>query len=64
MIRLLRSEARTAALPVMLFTGDPDSGLEHEARDAGADDYLMKPVEPALLQERVQALVGRSARRG
>jgi type IV pilus assembly protein PilB len=64
LIRLLRSEARTAALPVMLITGDPDSGLEHEARDAGADDYLMKPVEPALLQERVQALVGRSARRG
>jgi DNA-binding response OmpR family regulator len=62
MIRLLRSEARTAALPVMLFTGDTSADLEIEARGAGADDYLAKPVEPDLLEERVLALVSRSAR--
>jgi type IV pilus assembly protein PilB len=62
MIRLLRSEARTAAVPVMLFTGDTSPSLEDEARNAGADDYLVKPVEPMLLEERCWALVGRSAR--
>jgi type IV pilus assembly protein PilB len=62
MIRLLRSEARTAALPLMLFTGDTSAGLETEARNAGADDYLAKPVEPAILEERLLALVSRSAR--
>jgi CheY-like chemotaxis protein len=62
MIRLLRSEARTAAVPVMLFTGDTNPMLEDEARNAGADDYLVKPVEPMLLEERCWALVGRSAR--
>jgi type IV pilus assembly protein PilB len=62
MIRLLRSEAKTAALPVMLFTGDSRAELEDEARNAGADDYLVKPVEPLLLEERLLALVSRSAR--
>jgi type IV pilus assembly protein PilB len=62
MIRLLRSEARTAAVPVMLFTGDSDPAIESDARNAGADDYLAKPVEPMLLEERCWALVGRSAR--
>ncbi|HMC68187.1 MAG TPA: ATPase, T2SS/T4P/T4SS family, partial [Mycobacteriales bacterium] len=62
MIRLLRSEARTAAMPVLMLTGSTSEDLETEARNAGADDYLTKPVEPALLEERVLALVQRSAR--
>jgi type IV pilus assembly protein PilB len=62
MIRLLRSEARTAALPVMMLTGSDNSDLETDARNAGTDDYLTKPVEPAVLEERVLALVQRSAR--
>jgi type IV pilus assembly protein PilB len=62
MIRLLRSEVKTAALPLMLFTGAARDGIESEARNAGADDYLTKPVEPLLLEERVLALVQRSAR--
>jgi type IV pilus assembly protein PilB len=62
MVRLLRGEARTAALPLMLFTGAARDGIECEARNAGADDYLTKPVEPLLLEERILALVQRSAR--
>jgi type IV pilus assembly protein PilB len=63
LIRLLRSEARTAALPVMMFTGNPAEEIETEARNAGAQDYLRKPVEPAMLEERLLALVSSSARR-
>jgi type IV pilus assembly protein PilB len=62
MIRLLRSEARTAAMPIMLFTGDTNPSIEADARNAGADDYLAKPVEPMLLEERCWTLVSRSAR--
>ena len=46
----------------MMLTGSTNEDLETEARNAGADDYLTKPVEPALLEERVLALVQRSAR--
>jgi DNA-binding response OmpR family regulator len=62
LIRLLRSEAHTAALPVLMLTGSTNPDLETEARNAGADDYLTKPVEPALLEERALKLVQRSAR--
>ena len=62
LIRLLRSEARTAVLPLMLFTGRDERRGGDDARNAGADDYLSKPVEPALLEERLMALVSRSAR--
>jgi type IV pilus assembly protein PilB len=62
LIRLLRSQVRTATLPLMLFSGAAGQGIEDEARIAGADDYLAKPVDPVLLEERVLALVQRSAR--
>jgi CheY-like chemotaxis protein len=61
-IRLLRCEARTAVLPVMLFTGHGGQDLEHEARNAGADDYVTKPVDSTMLEERLLALVNRNAR--
>ncbi len=48
---------RTLNLPVLLFTGDYSDEVEREARRAGADDYLAKPVEPQLLEERMLALV-------
>jgi type IV pilus assembly protein PilB len=64
LIRLLRSEAHTAALPVMLFTGDVTEGLESAAVEAGVDGTLIKPVDPQLLEERVLALVSLSSRVG
>jgi type IV pilus assembly protein PilB len=62
LIRLLRSEPRTASLPLMLVTDDSAESIESEARAAGAEDYLVKPVDPALLEQRLLALVSRSGR--
>jgi type IV pilus assembly protein PilB len=61
-IRLLRSEAHSAALPVMLFTGDVTEDLETAAAEAGVNGCLIKPVDPQLLEERVVALVSLSRR--
>jgi CheY-like chemotaxis protein len=55
-IRLLRSDPSTLTLPVLLLTGDYSLEVEREARRAGADDYLAKPVEPMVLEERMLAL--------
>jgi type IV pilus assembly protein PilB len=57
MIRLLRSDPATLTLPVLLFTGDYSDDVERDARRAGADDYLAKPVEPLLLEERALRLL-------
>jgi DNA-binding response OmpR family regulator len=48
-------------LPLLMLTGSASGDLEVEARNAGAEEYLTKPVEPGLLEERVLALVARSA---
>jgi pilus assembly protein CpaE len=58
----LRSNHRTASVPILMFS---DLG---EAQDAlagyavGADDYLPKPFELAILEAKVQSLLRRSAR--
>jgi type IV pilus assembly protein PilB len=64
MIRLLRSEAHTAALPVMLFTGEVTEGLESLATEVGVEGVLLKPLDPQLLEERVLGLVSLSGRVG
>jgi type IV pilus assembly protein PilB len=60
LIRLLRAEAHTAAIPVMLFTGYSTDGLESAALEAGGDGLLTKPVDPQLLEERILGLVSLS----
>ena len=61
-IRLVRSDAKTLTLPLILFTGTSSQDVERDARQAGADDFLAKPVEPMLLEERVMTLLGRQTR--
>ena len=43
------------ALPVLMLTGDPDQELFREGYDAGADDFLLKPVEIPHLVLKVKA---------
>jgi type IV pilus assembly protein PilB len=58
-IRLVRSDPKTLTLPIVLFTGSASAEVERDARNAGADDFLAKPVEPMLLEERVLSLLAR-----
>lgn len=56
--RVLKSQPRTAATVVLLISAlsteqDREAGLQ-----AGADDYLTKPIRPAVLLERVRSLLG------
>jgi DNA-binding response OmpR family regulator len=59
--RALKAEPRTAATAVLLVSAlsaeqDRAAGLE-----AGADDYLTKPIPPSVLLERVESLLGSRA---
>jgi CheY-like chemotaxis protein len=63
LIRLLRADPRTLTMPLVLFTGSSSPDVERDARRAGADDYLAKPVEPLLLEERVLGLLEAQTRR-
>jgi type IV pilus assembly protein PilB len=63
LIRLIRNDPRTLTLPLLLFTGALNPSVEQEALQAGADDFLTKPVDPMLLEDRVLRLLTQEARR-
>jgi DNA-binding response OmpR family regulator len=61
MVRALRRNPRTQHVRVLMLTSE--SGVEQEAQglEAGADDYVLKPVEPRRLAARVKAVFARAA---
>ena len=60
--RQLRSTPETADLPILLFTAKTDVRDKVNGFEAGADDYVTKPIHPRELQSRVEALLIRSSR--
>src|SRR5581483_4996627 len=60
----LRGNHRTAAVPILMLSamGEPDYVLAGYA--AGADDYLPKPFELAILEAKILSLLRRSAGAG
>lgn len=57
LVSALRSEPRTAALPVLLLSARAGQEASIEGLAAGADDYLVKPFAAAELLARVRANV-------
>jgi CheY-like chemotaxis protein len=56
----LRSNPATSALPVIVLTGSESRDDEAALMDAGADDYIKKPIDPSRFVARVRALLRRS----
>lgn len=54
--RELRSDPRQeiAKLPIVLLTGDRSDQIRQKGRDAGASDFLGKPIKGAELQDVVK----------
>ncbi|MFF8828601.1 SpoIIE family protein phosphatase [Streptomyces sp. NPDC015131] len=57
LVRELRAEARTAAVPVLLLSARAGQEASIEGLQSGADDYLVKPFAAAELLARVRANV-------
>jgi two-component system alkaline phosphatase synthesis response regulator PhoP len=60
--RHLREDARLRLTPILMLTARNAEGDEIAGLDAGADDYLVKPVSPRLFVTRVRALLRRGER--
>ncbi len=59
--RLIRADARTAAIPIIALTAHAMSGDRDRALEAGCNDYDTKPVElDRLLEKSARLLNGRA----
>lgn len=56
-IRHMRATEKHVDTPVIMLTASAESHQIAAAFDAGADDYLVKPVDPRILAARVRATV-------
>jgi DNA-binding response OmpR family regulator len=59
LVRALRSNPATAAIPVVFLSGLGQGSDRVRGLREGADDYLVKPVEPAELGLRLERLIER-----
>ncbi len=58
--RLIRSDARLAATPIIMLTARVDDTDKIVGLEMGADDYVTKPFNPREVVARVRALLRRS----
>lgn len=58
--RKLRADSQTASLPVLMFTAKSLVGDKVAGFQAGADDYLTKPIHPSELVSHVEVLLQQS----
>jgi two-component system phosphate regulon response regulator PhoB len=61
LMRELRADERTRALPVIMLTARSAESDRVSGLDAGADDYVVKPFSPRELMSRVRAVFRRKA---
>ncbi len=59
LVKKLKSQLATQFIPVIMLTAKDEVESEIEVIDAGADDYLTKPVVPKRLLARVNRLLNR-----
>jgi class 3 adenylate cyclase len=56
----LKSHERLREIPVIMISGLKDDGAIIRCIEAGAEDYLHKPIDPVLLRARITACLERS----
>ena len=57
--RILKGDARTANVPVLILSGQTDAKTKAASFAAGADDFVAKPFVPTELLARVEAQLKR-----
>ena len=61
--KILRATMETAVIPIIMITAKQDKESELSGINAGADDYITKPVDREKLLARVSMLLKRGSLR-
>ncbi len=59
LLACVRAMPKTARVPVIIATSEDDADIEGELIEAGATDYIRKPLDPARFAARVRAAIRR-----
>ena len=59
LIQKLKSESSSCSIPIIMLTAKDEVDSEVKVIDAGADDYLTKPINSKRLLARVKRLISR-----
>ncbi len=59
-LRKMRASDRHAAMPIVVLTAKADTKTRDETRDAGASEFLTKPINAQSLLDHVRRALGRS----
>ena len=57
LIKLVRSDSRTARLPIVVISGDSDPQTPARLDRLGANAYFGKPYSPAQVRQKVEQLL-------
>lgn len=60
LVKKLKSQLATRFIPVIMLTAKDEADLELKGIDAGADEYLTKPVNPKRLLAGLERLINRA----
>ncbi len=63
LLKALRADPLTQGIAILMLTSEANVEKETQALEIGADDYILKPVEPRRLVSRVKASLIRSRER-
>jgi two-component system NtrC family sensor kinase len=61
--RVMRASSATNTIPLLILTGDTESGVERQGLESGADDYVAKSSDRDVLLARIELLLRRAATR-
>jgi DNA-binding response OmpR family regulator len=59
LLKAMRDSSSTSGIPVIVLTSNEDHAEEVRLMDAGADDYIRKPIDPNRFVARVRAALRR-----
>ena len=56
--RVRAADSTCRNMPIMMLTGHSEASRVAEARDAGVNEFLAKPLSPNLLVQRLNSVIG------